>query len=185
MLAIALICHPDTPCTAVQRVVVQVRRLPGGRLSLHYLLDGDLAGVCLPGPRPPRHSDELWRHTCCEAFLARRGETGYVECNFAPSTEWALYRFTGYRHGQTVVTPRQPPHISVHTLTDRLQLKVVVPLAELATTLVNADLNLAIATVVEAAGGGYSYWALYHPPARPDFHHPDSFTLRLAGNKRV
>ena len=27
--------------------------------------------------------------------------------------------------------------------------------------------------------GGISYWALAHPPGKPDFHHPDSFALTL------
>lgn len=182
MPAITLHCHLDTPCTAVQRVAVQVQRLPGDRLSLHYLLLGNTAGIRLPDPQPSRHTDELWRHTCCEAFLARPGETGYVECNFAPSTEWAFYRFTGYRQGQTVITPPGPPLINVHATAKRFELKVVVPLAQWVATLGNADLNLALATVVEEVGGSCSYWALCHPSSRPDFHHPDSFIRRLAGN---
>jgi hypothetical protein len=34
--------------------------------------------------------------------------------------------------------------------------------------------------VIEEAGGGISYWALAHPPGRPDFHHADGFALELA-----
>jgi hypothetical protein len=40
-------------------------------------------------------------------------------------------------------------------------------------------LRIAMAAVVEDEGGRLSYWALRHPPGRPDFHHPDSFTLEL------
>jgi hypothetical protein len=32
---------------------------------------------------------------------------------------------------------------------------------------------------VEAAGGGLSYWALRHPPDKPDFHHRENFSLVL------
>ena len=32
---------------------------------------------------------------------------------------------------------------------------------------------------IEEASGRISYWALKHPPGRPDFHHPDGFALEL------
>ena len=31
-----------------------------------------------------------------------------------------------------------------------------------------------------AACGGISYWALAHPPGKPDFHHADGFALELS-----
>ena len=42
-------------------------------------------------------------------------------------------------------------------------------------------LRLALSAVVEADDGTLSYWALRHPPGRPDFHHADGFVLRLEG----
>jgi hypothetical protein len=33
--------------------------------------------------------------------------------------------------------------------------------------------------VVEEKDGLLSYWALNHPPGKPDFHHPDAFVLEL------
>jgi hypothetical protein len=33
--------------------------------------------------------------------------------------------------------------------------------------------------VIEAADGSLSYWALRHPPGKPDFHHRDAFALEL------
>jgi hypothetical protein len=41
--------------------------------------------------------------------------------------------------------------------------------------------RLALSTVVEERTGTKSYWALTHPQPKPDFHHPDSFTLKIAG----
>ena len=35
-------------------------------------------------------------------------------------------------------------------------------------------------TVIEELDGTKSYWALAHPPGKPDFHHPDCFALTLA-----
>jgi hypothetical protein len=31
-----------------------------------------------------------------------------------------------------------------------------------------------------ALSGAFSYWALRHSAARPDFHHPDGFALEIA-----
>jgi hypothetical protein len=33
--------------------------------------------------------------------------------------------------------------------------------------------------VIEEVDGGLSYWALAHPPGKPDFHDPNCFALEL------
>jgi hypothetical protein len=33
--------------------------------------------------------------------------------------------------------------------------------------------------VIETLDGSLSYWALRHPPGKPDFHHSESFALEL------
>jgi hypothetical protein len=33
--------------------------------------------------------------------------------------------------------------------------------------------------VIEETNGAKSYWALKHPPGKPDFHHADGFVLEL------
>jgi hypothetical protein len=40
-------------------------------------------------------------------------------------------------------------------------------------------LQLAFSAIIEDDQGVLSYWALTHPPGRPDFHHPDAFALEL------
>jgi hypothetical protein len=42
-----------------------------------------------------------------------------------------------------------------------------------------ADWEVGLSAVIEAADGALSYWALRHPAGRPDFHHPDCFALDL------
>ena len=39
--------------------------------------------------------------------------------------------------------------------------------------------RVAISAVIEEADGTKSYWALAHPPGKPDFHHADGFALQL------
>jgi len=43
----------------------------------------------------------------------------------------------------------------------------------------DAKLKLALAMVVEDAGGALSYWALNHAGGKPDFHHASGFILEL------
>ena len=43
----------------------------------------------------------------------------------------------------------------------------------------NRSLRLGLSAVIEATDGSLSYWALRHPPGKPDFHHIDAFDLQL------
>lgn len=40
-------------------------------------------------------------------------------------------------------------------------------------------MQIALSAVIEEKDGTKSYWALRHPPGKPDFHHPDCFALTL------
>jgi hypothetical protein len=42
-----------------------------------------------------------------------------------------------------------------------------------------------LSAVIEAKDGSKSYWALAHPPSKPDFHNADCFTARLAAPERA
>jgi hypothetical protein len=62
---------------------------------------------------------------------------------------------------------------------DRLELAATVHLAGLPGLRDAGVLRVALAAVVEDYRGQLSYWALEHPPGKPDFHHPDSFSIEL------
>ena len=133
---------------------------------LTYVFHGTLAGVLLPEPgvRP------LWRHTCCELFVARPHGPAYREFNFAPSGDWAGYAFSSYRQGQPVEL--QDPEIAVRAEDDRLELGCAVAAEP-------GPLRLGLSAVIEEADGRLSYWALRHAPGKPDFHHREAFALEL------
>ena len=99
----------------------------------------------------------------------------YRECNFSPSGEWAVYDFRGYRDGGGLEN-ELAPGIDVHKTMDRLELA-----AEIGQDLLphGRPLRLGLSAVVEETGGILSYWALRHPPGKPDFHHTDAFALQL------
>jgi hypothetical protein len=161
-----LIPHPVTPCAAVESLTVA---LTGG-LGIIYRLRGDLSALRIPAPSASVRTDELWRHTCFEAFVAGAGE-GYAEFNLSPSTAWAAYAFDAYREGMRPLDTA-PPAIMVERGPDELILVATIELPADATA-------LALTAVIEDAAGALSYWSLAHPPGKPDFHHRDCFALKL------
>lgn len=173
---VALTCHPDTPSKVVNGVTVRVDA-QGNRLTLEFLLTGDLGRLRIPAARPPLRTDGLWRHSCFEAFLRLGDHPEYLEFNFSPSGEWAAYAFQHYRAAS------QPPAVgtpSIHILRSEghLALTAGLSFAELFRRR-EQPLVLALAAVVEASDGGLSYWSLRHPSGKPDFHHRDAFALTL------
>ena len=94
-----LVLHPTSRCGAAITVEVQARRPEPGLLELAYAVRGAVGALYVPPPAEPLRTDELWRRTCFEAFLRPGAGEAYVELNFAPSSRWAAYRFTGYREG--------------------------------------------------------------------------------------
>jgi hypothetical protein len=165
-----LIAHPDFPSQAVRGIEVEIAQAASGGLSLTYVVTGDMSAVVLPPKAPPRRTDELWRATCLEAFVRPEPGEAYAEFNFAPSTQWAAYRFTGYRAGMAPLETL-PLEVVVHAAAESLELRVSIPAA--------ANARLALSAVIEETGGARSYWALAHPPGRPDFHHDAGFALAL------
>lgn len=142
-------------------------------LGVTYTVEGNLEKLVIPAPREPRIAERLWQHTCCEMFIARKGAAAYHEFNFSPSGEWAAYAFTGYRAGGRLGGEELAPRIAARRSASQLVLECVVPFP-------GDGLVLGLSAVMEARGGGLSYWALNHPPGRPDFHHREAFALELA-----
>ena len=185
---VALACHASSIAGGVHDLQVHVGQAHigtarSGMLDLRYLLTADMSRVRVATRVTPRRADELWTHTCFEAFVKWSAAVAYVEVNLAPSTEWAIYSFQGYREGMTPVETIPPPRIEVRTDTERFELEATIDLSALRPpprdSASNTRVQLALAAVIEDENGRLSYWALGHPQGKPDFHHPDSFTLEL------
>jgi hypothetical protein len=174
-----LVQHPSTPAEA-WHVAAQAARSADGGVHLHWVLRGALGSVRVPAPGPVRRGDRLWEHTCAEAFVAVDDGPAYVELNVAPSSEWAAYGFTAYRRPAPLATDRIAPRVVVRRDDAAIVIEASVALADLADSYRDAALRVGLTMIVEAADGRLSYWALAHPSTRPDFHHADGFTLRLA-----
>ena len=108
------------------------------------------------------------------------GTSAYIEFNASPSGEWASYLFDGYREGMRPAVAG-PGEAGVFVLKDGFILEVTVGLDLEADfgQLASGSWSVGLSAVVEEANGCLSYWALAHSVGKPDFHHPDCFTLEL------
>jgi hypothetical protein len=173
-----LTCHPETYSHAVRSLVVTVGSTTE-TLALTYALNGDIRRLRIPPARPQRRTNRLWEHTCFEVFISAKGSSAYQEFNFSPSGEWAAFAFHSYRDGAALEDDDLAPSMTVRIGENSLSLDANIDLDRLPTLWRSAVLRLAVAAVIEEEAGMFSYWALKHPPGKPDFHRPDSFVLEV------
>jgi hypothetical protein len=171
--------HPQSPCPALSRLDVYITRSAEGLLTLRYEVRSQIDDIDWPAPADPTRTDDLWRQTCFEVFIRRSDGLGYYEVNLSPSGQWAVYGFSGYRTGMETPQEAVAPKIETDKGLDVFRLTATVDLAPLPGLTSASQLQLGVSAVIRRRDGGVSYWALTHPPAKADFHHPDSFSLAL------
>jgi hypothetical protein len=167
--------HPDSRCVAATRIEADVAHPRPGSLILSYVVSGRISDLRTPPIVAAARADELWRHTCFEAFVRPSAGPGYYEFNFSPSTQWAAYRFDSYRSGMRVATEIGAPRIEVRSTAESYTLQTELELDGL-----SSPLHLGLSAVLEETTGRKSYWALAHPRGKADFHHADCFALELS-----
>lgn len=178
-MLLALTPHPDTPCEAVTRIEVNLARAAPAALALRFVVTGDIAAVRWPEAVERARADDLWKHSCFEAFIRPKGGEAYYEINLSPSNRWAGYRFDRYREGMA-----SPPGLALTHMTQRAsaslyELVATLDLAGEDELTLDRAARLGLSAVIEELSGRKSYWALAHAPGKPDFHHPDSFASVL------
>lgn len=170
-----LVPHPAAPHPDIG-ITVALARVSARSLNIRYALTGDVERVMMPPLASSQRADELWRHSCFELFLRAGDAVDYREFNISPSTRWAAYHLSRYRHGMTNL-PIAAPRIALErnraaqVLTAAIDLDADMP--------IDRPWRLGPAAVVEDRRGALSYWAPAHPPGMPDFHHPDCFAIEL------
>jgi hypothetical protein len=167
--------HPHSCGFAAAHIAVEVTRPRVDGLVLSYIVTGTMSDIHLPPVVTAARSDELWRHTCFEAFIRASSGAEYYELNFAPSTQWAAYRFSSYRSGMCLASEVSPLPIEVQSSPDRYTLQASLQLNLLSALPRDALWRLGLSALIEDTNGRKSYWALAHPPGKPDFHHADCF----------
>jgi hypothetical protein len=181
-----LLCHPSTPEDSLTGITIEVDSLTTDLLVLCYRIGGDIDRLELPAQAASKFQDELWKNTCLEAFIGFPDSEVYYEFNFSPSSQWAVYRFDSYRQGVTPLHPTPPPRVIVRRRDGSLEADIDIHLGAIpgltAEEIKGRELRLAMTAIMKNEQGRLSYWALAHPPGRPDFHHRDGFALALAGD---
>lgn len=174
-----LIHHPETTDAAIKGLYIGVKaQYQQGGLTLRYELSGNLDNLLFPGPQTPSEAEDLWKHSCFEAFIAVVEEPPYREFNFSPSGQWAAYAFKDYREKQEWQS-NHPPAIHFARSNQQVVLTAVINEADLPHNPLNQPYRLGLSAVLETKAGELSYWALFHPSGKPDFHHRNGFTLSL------
>jgi hypothetical protein len=151
-------------------------RRDSGTLRLEYRLQGPLDRLSIAPMDPlPQRRHDLWKETCLESFIQPAGAAAYWELNLSPAGHWNLYRFDGYRQGireEPLVTALS---VNVRKIEGTLALSTEVDLGAFGA----GDLKIGVSAVIRCLDGRLDYYALAHPGAKPDFHHPQSFLLLL------
>jgi hypothetical protein len=168
----SLIPHPDYPPKGVQSVTVRVGCNEIGLVDLEYSVDST-AKLVIPDWQPGARADELWQTTCFELFLKRPDAEGYLEFNFSPSGKWAGYEFDGYRTGMRNSAAEDPDIMVFQEPGFFLEAE------PWPSELVSGRAYIGLSAMIVELDGTRSFWALRHPPGKPDFHHPDCFALEL------
>jgi hypothetical protein len=172
--------HPHSHCLAVTRIEVQVAHSRSRGLELTYTVIGQIGDIAIPPVAASARGDNLWQHTCFEAFVRGSDAVGYYELNFAPSTLWSACRFTGYRTGMCEVAEISAIPIDVWSKPDSYVLHASVEIDRLSALPLDTSWRLGLSAVIEETFGAKSYWALAHPPGNPDFHHATGFAHELS-----
>lgn len=138
-----------------------------GRFTLDYRVIGDFV---MDEAALAERADELWTRTCFELFVSPVVGDEYFEFNFGPSTKWAAYRLAEYR-------------------AELANLAIPAPVITRRADGVSVDLDLralpegpwrvGITAITHEADGTRSFWSLAHPVAKPDFHDPVCFVLKI------
>lgn len=184
LLTYQLVAHPDTPPLSVTAVAVELYLTSDDEAFFSFIVRG-ASRLHLPQRSPSRRADNLSATTCFECFLKPVGDLAYYEFNFSPSGRWAAYKFDDYRSGGSDLILGEEP--LVHRETGELDVE------DCYTCDIDVDFSdvpwtkrlLGLSAVLEEEGGHKSYWALAHPPGKPDFHHADCFGAELAAPTRA
>jgi hypothetical protein len=167
----SLVRHPDTPPGAVQAIDAELVRVPGGAVATFSVV-GDISRIAVPPPATPGRTDELWRTTCFELFVAGDG-CAYREFNLSPSGAWAAYEFDDYRSA----VRDSAAAIEIETVIMGKGLRLI---AKIESEFVNPA-AVGLTAVIEETDGAIRYWSTGFAPGKPDFHAPAVRNLLFDG----
>jgi hypothetical protein len=172
---VPLICHAQSPAGGIEGIGVTITRGTTGEFTVTYRVSGETGALEIPARSAPNRIDGLWKNTCFELFIGNFEDENYLEYNFSPSRQWAAYQFAGYRSDMAALETNAP---NITVVQDAAALTLIATIA-LPDAWQARSLRAGISAVMATKSGDISYWALAHPPGKPDFHHKDCFAVQL------
>ena len=157
-------------------------------LLFAFQIEGDLTALDLQHSRAREirnQQDDLWKATCFEIFLSRPGDASYLEFNFSPTGDFAVYKFDDYRLGMQALRPVSSPRFKIERGSDFYRITGSIGEAHddprLALLLAEPALEASITAVLKplSGQGDTTFWALSHAGDKADFHLRSSFTFSL------
>lgn len=173
LIELSLTDHSQNPKELNNKATVKIL-FKNKRIQLVYSLKNQDHNLLIPPTAEPAQQDNLWQHTCCEAFIGIINQPHYLEFNFSPSGKWAAYAFSDYRERTDWPDPA-PPEIRTLKTDTSLQLGTTIWLDTLPATFQHQPLELGISTVLEDNNQNLAYLALAHSQETPDFHRRDQW----------
>ncbi len=170
----------ESPWTDLLKFSASAVRVNSNEIECEFIIAGstELIELSAPAQNPSKQrlrKDDLWKHTCFEAFLSedRKDSSPYFEMNCAPSGDWNVYALDSYRQGL------RPAALSATLLvfqatTGQLHLKIGMTGEDL-----SRIKHLSLAAVIEFSDSSKSYFAAKHAGTVADFHLKESFTISL------
>ncbi|MBC7533314.1 MAG: DOMON-like domain-containing protein [Oligoflexus sp.] len=142
---------------------------------LEYRLSGPLDKLVIPAKATQSAlRDELWKHSCFEAFFQDVKSQAYWEFNFSLSRDWAIYRFGKYR--ERVEADTLPIELVIQQERYPGEIVMKVDIGPRAFFEIG---RVGLTAVLEHGDAIRSYWALSHTGEKPDFHASESFIINL------
>ena len=172
---VPLTCHAQSLAGGIEGIGATITRGMTGEVTVTYRVSGETGALEIPARSTPHRIDGLWKNTCFELFIGSFEDENYLEYNFSPSRQWAAYQFAGYRSDMAALETNDP---NIKAVQDAVSLTLIATIA-----LPNAwqarSLRVGVSAVMATKTGDISYWAIAHPPGKPDFHHRDCFAVQL------
>lgn len=142
-------------------------------INIWFGIGAPMSRFVIPEPTEPVRAENLWESTCFESFLRVPGADSYREWNFAPSSAWAAYDFSGYRDGRADAEVAVP-YVRVEDNFTWWALGATISADA------KAVFELGLSAILEEQDGTKSYWAIAHPEGdKPNFHDPACFAAHL------
>lgn len=157
-------------------VETKIESLHSEKLVIHYHIHGPLEKILIPKLLSEKsRQDELWRHTCLEAFFSSEltASSPYFEINCSPSGNWNAYGFSSYRQGMCLA------NLTVELTQVEINSESAVFEICISGTCLRHAKHCGITSILEFNDGSKAYFALKHPGNQADFHLKDSFIISL------